>query len=293
MRTRISLLVFLVAFLMPVNSDAQVSGFLKNKISKAVTSKIKDKDSTATAASDQAGANQESKGLPGLGIGKVKVNYETNYSYTGLMKSKVELYEKGSLNGTMISDTWFDPANMNVAIEMSGADGKEAKKQVAAAGTVICDMVNKVLIMLTENENGKSGIISPIPDSVLVEKPASAEETDGDYKVVKTGNTREIAGYKCDEYEVTHGKDLFRMWTTKNIDFKLNKKTMRQSGMPKYYSKIPDLGAVLASEEYSNNVIVTKTEVLEIDKNRSHSVSTEGYQLMQINMFKGSRDNGK
>jgi hypothetical protein len=104
----------------------------------------------------------------------------------------------------------------------------------------IFDNDNKCFIMLVQSEDSKTGIISTIPDDstlaarsdnrkVPEEKPAT---------ITKTGNTRMIAGYKCDEYKVVEeGEDGYsNVWMTKDVRIKADKRNWGKTGMPTCYN---------------------------------------------------------
>ena len=75
------------------------------------------------------------------------------------------------------------------------------------------------------------GMIMPIPNSLQVEASEATVDLTDNVKIRKTGNTRTILGYRCDEYEVTEegSNEISNVWTTEDIDFKANKKLLRWS----------------------------------------------------------------
>jgi hypothetical protein len=115
--------------------------------------------------------------------------------------------------------------------------------------------------------------------------------------VTKTGNSRMIAGYKCDEYKVVDpdkaGYSL--VWMTKDFKVKANTKYWGKSGMPTYYNYPGFEGSVmLAMQEYDkNNDLQVKMETIEIDENYKHSISTVGFKFSKVNFGPGGKSNKK
>ncbi len=105
--------------------------------------------------------------------------------------------------------------------------------------------------------------------------------------ITKTGNTRMIAGYKCDEYKVVEeGKDGYsNLWMTKDVKIKADKRNWGKTGMPTYYNYPGFEGMMmLAMEGYDkDNKLAMKMETKEINDNFKHSISTVGYTFMKVN----------
>ena len=143
--------------------------------------------------------------------------------------------------------------------------------------------------MLIENKDSKTGIISTLPsDSAMAaqnknQKGGNPEKA----TITKTGNSRLIAGYKCDEYKIVDAdKDGYsNVWMTKDVKLKADKKYWGKSGMPTYYNYPGFEGAMmLAMEAFDkNNKPTMKMETKEINDNFSHSVSTVGITFMKMN----------
>jgi hypothetical protein len=145
-------------------------------------------------------------------------------------------------------------------------------------------------MMLLENGESKTGIISTLPsDSAIATQAKTYKkgEASAQPTITKTGNSRTIAGYKCDEYKITEtGKDGYSLvWMTKDIKLKADKRYWGKAGMPSYYNYPGFEGAMmLAMEAYDkNNQPEMKMETKEINENYPHSLSTAGYTFMKMN----------
>jgi hypothetical protein len=295
MKTKTLLFILIVAFLIPVNTQAQVGNLLKKKLEQAVTS-VKKNTEQETAKEvegniEEKAAQQDSTqpgkpskfNMPGLGMGKVTAKYEENYDFKGLIKMKTEIYDKGKTSGVMDIETWFNVSTGSVGMESSTVESENGEK---VSATAIVDTKNKVMITYAVMNGAKSGMIMLLPDSASNTQTASGQEPQ-DVKVRKTGNTRTICGYHCDEYEVLEDKDNVRslVWTTQEVNFKGNTKMLEsQKGMPKNYGQLK--GVMMASETYEKGTLSSKMEVTKIDMDATHTISTKDASLIQMDMSK-------
>ena len=105
--------------------------------------------------------------------------------------------------------------------------------------------------------------------------------------ITKTGNTRMIAGYKCDEYKIIdpEKEGYSNVWMTKDVKLKADKKYWGKAGMPTYYNYPGFEGSMmLAMESFDKkNNPEMKMETKEINEDFSHSISTVGYTFMKMN----------
>jgi hypothetical protein len=290
MKTKALILILAAAFLVPYNAQAQLGSKLKKKLEETIN-KATEKEVPEEAV-DSTEENAESKevgrqiNLPKLGVGKVTAKYEENYDFKGLIKMTNEMYEKGKQEAVAETDIWLDASTNSLGMETTTV----ATKDGATLNTIaIVDMKNKVMMTYNIVDGGKSGMIMPIPDSLQAEASDATEGLTDNVKIRKTGNTRTIVGYRCDEYEVTEegSNETSNVWTTDEIDFKANRKLLGgQQGMPKGFGKGQLKGLTMASETYEKGQLTSKMEVTKIDMDATHSISTEGATFIQMNFMK-------
>jgi hypothetical protein len=144
-------------------------------------------------------------------------------------------------------------------------------------------------MMLIDNGSSKTGIISALPSDSAMAAQARNQKGSNPEKatITKTGNSKVIAGYKCDEYKIVDAdKDGYsNVWMTKDVKLKADKKYWGKSGLPTYYNYPGFEGAMmLAMESFDkNNKPGMKMETKEINDNFSHSISTVGITFMKMN----------
>jgi hypothetical protein len=143
--------------------------------------------------------------------------------------------------------------------------------------------------MLLTNTDSKTGIISTLPsDSAMAAQTKNQKGPDpAKATITKTGNSRVIAGYKCDEYKIVDegGEGYSNVWMTKDVKLKADKKYWGKAGVPTYYNYPGFEGSMMLAMELfdKNNKLQMKTETQEINQNYSHSISTAGYTFMKMN----------
>ncbi|HCU20514.1 MAG: hypothetical protein A2X05_05355 [Bacteroidetes bacterium GWE2_41_25] len=320
MRTRGLLLLFVFSLLLPVNSTAQVGSLLKNKMNKVVNAGVKTVDKEVDAEIDTAvnkeaekaktkadarteknkqAENQPSSegGQAGGGMfgsmfsNKVDLKYKEDYSFTSRIYMISETYDNKDV---MKMDMYMFYSATQPSIGMETKSISDAKGEtVPVTAVMVVDGENKIFLMLTDMNGMKMGIISSAEEeSAATTDSKGKKDTPPVY--TKTGNTREIAGYKCDEYSYIDPDDNSKgkVWFTQDPRLKIDRRGWKNTGMSAYYSS-PQFndGIILANEAYDDKGKLTmKTETIEINENFPHNISVKGYSLRQMNSGKSKEE---
>jgi len=284
-----SLLLYLALIIGGVHiSNAQVGRILRNKINQAINKEAEAKvDSAVTSNQDE----QQTEGRPrGLGMsilgGKTDIKHNDEYKFTGRIVMEMATYDKKEVHKSDYI-TYFNPNALNACIEVKILDPE--KNEAVLPTQFIFDNDNRCFMMLMQGEGSKTGIISTIPDdSTLTEQTKTQKATEGKPSVItKTGNSKMIAGYKCDEYKVVEpGEDGYaNVWMTKDVKITADKKNWGKAGIPTYYSYPEFEGSMmLATDAYDkDNRLEMRMETKEINDNINYSVSTVGYSFIKMN----------
>jgi len=293
MKTKTVFLILVLAIFLPAASYSQgailrraINRQIDNKIDSAVNKKAQENASQQAEkapAQGNAGTKATGKGLFG---GKIDIRYEDVYKFTGRIVMQMETYEK---KDAAISDyyTYFNSNTLNAGIEVKITNPE--KGEATLPTQFLFDNENRCFMMLMQSEGSKTGIISEIPDdSTLAAQTANQRsEPQKPATITKTGNTRVIAGYRCDEYKVVEAdKDGYaNVWMTKEVNIKADKKNWGKAGMPAYYNYPGFEGSfMLAMESYDrNNKLEMKMETKEINEKFNYSISTAGVTFMKMN----------
>lgn len=304
MKTKAIFLLIALVMILPATSNAQ-GGLLRRAINRQIEHKIDSavdksvQDQSDKNKSDNTSGKDNSTKATGRGLfgGKIDIKYDDEYKFTGRLYMQLEIYDKKDVKKSDYY-TYFNSNTRNAGIEVSAADPKEADKTVTTV--FLYDNDNRCFMMLLGDTDSKTGIISTLPsDSALAamgnnQKVSAAGQTkDQDVStakqptITKTGNSRIIAGYRCDEYKIVEPDvdGYSDVWMTKDINIKADKKYWGKAGIPTYYGNPEFEGAVmLAMEGYDkNNKPTMKMETKEINEHYDHSISTAGYTFMKMN----------
>ena len=310
MKTRSILLFMALMLFLPNVSHAQF-GAVRRAINRQIDHKIDssidksaqdERDKKAKEESEQnkngnAATNDNSSGKSkstGLFGGKIDIKYNDEYDFTGRIYMQMETYNKKDV---VKSDfyTYYNSSTANAGIDLQTVDPKDGKTVITSV--FLFDHDNRAFMSLLSMES-KIGTISSIPsDSALAAQAKAKGDKTKPPVVTKTGNSRMIAGYKCDEYKVEDAeKEGYSMvWMTKDLKIKADKRYWGSSGMPTYYNYPGFEGSVmLAMEQYDKDkVLSAKMETKEINDNYKHSISTVGYKFTKMNFGMGGKSGKK
>ena len=198
----------------------------------------------------------------------------------------METYDDNKINKSDYY-TYFNPASSTAGMEIKITNPENDETSLPTR--FIFDMDNRCFMTLVEGESSKTGIISTIPDdSTLAAQAKSGKGKPVEQPTItKTGNTRVIAGYKCDEYKVVEADNdgYSNVWMTKDLKIKADKRNWGKTGMPSYYGYPGFEGqTMLAIESFDKkNKPEMKMETKEINENSPHKISTAGYTFMKMN----------
>jgi hypothetical protein len=298
MKTKSIILLVVMLIVLSATSNAQawllrraVDRKLEHKVDSAVDKSDRDdakakqqtnqKQSDSTSA--QGGTKATGRGLFGA---KIDIKYDDEYKFTGRIYMQMETYDKKDV---LKSDyyTYYNSNTLNAGIEMLPVDAKQGDKNVPTI--FLYDNDNKCFMMLLENGSSKTGMISTLPSDSAMAAQAKNQKGNNPEKatITKTGNSRVIAGYKCDEYKIVDANQegYSNVWMTKDVKLKADKKYWGKSGMPTYYNYPGFEGSMmLAMESFDkNNKTIMKMETKEINDKYSHSISTVGITFMKMN----------
>ena len=321
MKTR-TIVLTLLLICAPAVSYGQIGSMIKKGASKVMNSvgksakkeANKEIDSLAQKQADQIvenaadslkknsqtgqGENQGQGGGGGMGIGarlfsnEVTAKYNQEYKFTSCMFMQMEMYNDKEVVKSDCN-VHYNADDPNAGMEMKTVANTE-DGAVPVNTQIIVDGQNKSFLMITDLNGVKIGLISPVPDDSTLKAPADPAKPP---KVTKTGNTRIIAGFKCDEYiyQEYDQKEFTKMWLTKDAVLKIDKKAWSKAGMPLAYGYSGFEGMVnMAWEAYDDKgKLVSKSEVKEINTNYPHSMSVAGTTFRQVDFARMAANQNK
>ncbi|GEM_PF-2990988 len=274
MKRKIIPLVISFLILIPGTMDAQVGKLLKQKLQEA----------TQTAADEKKDEKKENtnpgRTLMGL-LGGGEAAYDQNYNFKGRIILEMTIFGEDDEEESVIDYySFFNEETGNAAIEVKPVSGEEAQSGMTVM-KMIFDQNNQSALVMTSQGGQNTAIITSMDMDDEVYEEEIFEETElPEYK--KTGRTRIISGYKCEEYQYTEENERVNMWVTDDLKYKVDKKQMEKAGMPLWYSGQNGMGMMIEMESFEDEKLVMKMMVKDIDMKFSQSFSLDGYMIMNV-----------
>ena len=253
---RKGILLFLI-LLITFQTEAQFIKKLKQAASQGMENAIEKK---VEEEAQKMMARQLEKQLAGL-YGEDAQGAPVNlYEFSGFVTMELQTKDE---NGKAI-----DPMTMKSYLgqhsEYTGMEISDSKNP-STLTIMIFDMENKASILLMENEEAKNSFAYKLDfDGVLDEDSISVEESN--FKVEKTGNTKDILGYTCDEYFVKSEDGQGTYWITADLI----------NGSNSFWSSDSPFASSKMQEKYADHFAnMPKGNFMEMD-----FTSTDGSEVM-------------
>lgn len=318
-----SFALVIVFFLVQPAQGQRILRDIRNKVQERVEKKVEEKaeekvdeaidkqlDKIEEALEEEAGENSDKPSreekdaeraqrmqniLKGMGMSGEPVPVADNYQFSHLIQMHVESFDK---NGNMESEgefiTHFDPGSQSMAYEVvSGDVGNQGQ------GLFIIDATNGAAIILSDENGEKTGIVYGMGAFFQSmgqswEEEAELDETPENYlanpNVEKTGKTKTIAGYKCDEYIYSDETSESNIWITK--DLKLNTRdffsTLFQTSL--YSHGIPWGYMMEVTTNDKETGEKSFMQVTDVDESSNKRFALNEYQITNLGSFNFSTE---
>lgn len=251
---------------------------------------LEDSAASAPASTDEERRQRMQNIMKGLGMSGEPVPVADNYRFDHMIQMHVESYDA---NGNKESDgefiTHLSPNSKSMAYQMiSGDMGNPGQ------GMFIMDAENGATIILSEEDGKKTGIVYGLGTffetmGESMEEEADLDETPELYlanpNVNKTGRTKTIAGYKCEEYKYSDETSESNIWITKDLkmntrDFfsTLFKTSLYSHGIPWGYM----MEVTTNDKETGEKSFM---QVTKVDNNSNKLFSLADYEITNLGSF--------
>jgi hypothetical protein len=216
------------------------------------------------------------------------VDHEEVYHFDAYIQMELTIYKKnGKLDNQVLYDNYLHKEDADYAMVF---------RDKGDQSTIIFDTKNSAMLILTDSDGEKTGFATSIDPEALAkefEDYEEEEETDLDsYRPMKTGRTKTILGYSCDEYMVKDEGGEVHMWVSEKLGKEVRKEWMgnQQTFGTMFVHAQAMNGAVLEYDFVDEDGAKSVMLVTEIDLNHSHKVNTTGYTIMSMRMQGGEEE---
>ena len=208
------------------------------------------------------------------------VDYEEEYHFNAYIQMEITTYKKnGKLDDQVVYDNYLHKEDADYAMVFKDKGDKS---------TIIFDTKNSAMLILAESDGEKTGFATTIDPEAMADLAADYEEEEevdmDSYKPMKTGKTKQILGYSCNEYLVEDEESEVHMWVSEKLGKEMRKEWMsNQQTFGSMFTHAYALnGMVLEYEVMDKDGGKSVMQVQKIDMNHPHSVNTNGYTIMSM-----------
>ena len=203
---------------------------------------------------------------------QTKAVYESDYKFDTYLQLE-------------ISDPGDDNIVYNAYLTRDGSSYAVLFTEGGAKSVIVVDTKNSTVLMLSDNEGEKTGVALAVNPEALAEITAEVQVDDVSYASNKTGNTKEILGYTCEEYLIEEDGTTSQLWVSEELG-----KEVEQDMLSNQYI----FGGAFIHSAGMNGMVLeyhftddssgdTRTlKVTKIDLKASYSINVGDYAVMSM-----------
>jgi len=182
-----------------------------------------------------------------------------------------------------------DPGSNTIAYDLySTKDGSSFAvliKNKESRSVILFDTKNSALLMLVDAEGEKTGVAMGVDPETLAEMTTHVESTNKDYSEFKTGKTKAILDYTCDEYLIQENGTEISMWASERLGKEVAKEILAAQGIfgGAFTHAAGVRGMVLEYNQKEKNSAETRTlKITKISLDANYFVTVSEYAVMSM-----------
>lgn len=289
------LALFALAGCLSLNLQAQVRDVLMKKAQQTINNKSQSKTSADTTRATQPENNnggnpstdnsgQNGNTAPFGFSGGSKKDVQAEYTFNDNVLIELQNYKKdGKADGDPAQVRYhFSSSNTYFGMEM---DSKNKKGEVESHTFSVAEYEKSQIVMLMENDGQKQGMVMKYDLKKQVQEAADTSKSD--WKMSKTGRTKVILGYTCEEWVAVNEKEGSKneMWVTKDILLDVTGASSMFAGASR--GKSPSSNFTQGPQGFAMEMIMTEKDgkkttwkALEVNLKKTTSVKTGEYTFL-------------
>jgi hypothetical protein len=207
----------------------------------------------------------------------MNVKVAPEYQFPLSLKMLTTAYKNGEMKSATETQFYINSAKQLFATEIP-----DNKKKVSHQLSIFDYVQNAFVMMDLDEKTIMAFTLNAFLSKATQDKIKSGEvyaEKGKETDCAKTGKTKTIQGYKCEEYICKNEEKNMRteMWIASSL-FSQNLAAAFKLPMFSGLANTPT-GMVLEATTYKNNVLENKMEVKEVNPKANKSVPTAGYSI--------------
>lgn len=296
---RVLSISILIGFLSINNLEAQLLKKLKRRVQEATEDVIAEKaaqkaaqetgkvlDSLLEIDPDYQANYQEQLNLM-MSSGSEDINIEESYVFNTMV-----MYELTTVHNNKPSivnyEMWFSENEGYMATKVKSNNDGNSKDMPSSMVSILDDKNQAMIILMEEQKIAQLLSMNKIKEIAVEENESESENTE--FKSLqKTGSTKKILGYDCEEFSSQNDTNKFSYWITKDLD--LFQKNMffniSKSLGGNTFENIPENAQGFMMEMHFENLSdkekgsMTVTNIERTNK----KIMMNDYQLMSLGQF--------
>jgi hypothetical protein len=292
-------IAFLISFLSINNLEAQLLKKLKNRVKEATEDVIADK--AAEKAAQESGKVLDSlldidpdyqPQYPQqieqmMAAGSENIPVEESYLFNTKVTYKMTMTDEKK-SSVVNYEMWFSEKEAYMATKVESDENTDSRDMPSSVISILDDKNQAMIILMEEQKMAQLISMSKIKDIAVEENEIDANDTDFK-RIKKTGNTKKILGYDCEEFMSENESNKFSFWVTKELA--LFQKNMffnvSQSLGGNTFEDIPqEAQGFMMEMNYENLSNNEKGNMIVVDiQNQDKTILMADYQLLNLGQF--------
>lgn len=292
-------IAFLISFLSINNLEAQLLKKLKNRVKEATEDVIADK--AAEKAAQESGKVLDSlldidpdyqPQYPRqieqmMAAGSENIPVEESYLFNTKVTYKMTMTDEKK-SSVVNYEMWFSEKEAYMATKVESDENTDSRDMPSSVISILDDKNQAMIILMEEQKMAQLISMSKIKDIAVEENEIDANDTDFK-RIKKTGNTKKILGYDCEEFMSENESNKFSFWVTKELA--LFQKNMffnvSQSLGGNTFEDIPqEAQGFMMEMNYENLSNNEKGNMIVVDiQNQDKTILMADYQLLNLGQF--------
>ena len=222
-----------------------------------------------------------------MAAGSENIPVEASYLFNTKIIYKMTAADK---NGSSVVnyEMWFSNNEAYMATKVDSDKNTDSRDMPSSVLSILDDKNQAMIIIMEEQKMAQLLSMAKIKDIAVEENEIDEDETD--FKAIKkTGNTKKILGYNCEEFMSENETNKFSFWVTKELDlFQKNmffnlSKSLGGNTFDDIPKEAQGFMMEMSYENISNN---EKGNMVVIDiQNKDKTIRMDDYQLLNLGKF--------